>query len=537
MTTFFSQIVSSKKQKAILYEYPSVIQNLKKHRAIHKSKVLSLSIDLNKPAWVSVNPAPKIDDNENSYRLCLGFKNIGCAYRDKDEKGLGCLNCGYYANTAFKEVDSLTLIHQFNAAILTGKETNTKFNSIEFLNDGSFFNADEINIELQFKLFHLISQMPEIIRVLVETRPEFIDMENVKKLLNILRDDQIFEIGMGLESADDFIREICINKGYSKLDFENAIKTLSNIKSVNKGISIVTYLLVKPAFLTDKECIDDIIFSINYLHELSIKYGVKITPKLEPAAIVDGTILSMLYEHDVSHFHYKPLSYWTLLEIIARLALSDIKTMLDLLRIGAREDMDDIIKAPAIYSDTEDIYYPFDFVIYESIQKFNQHHNVYRLFSVISEVYKRSNGINLSEDDSLKKWIRENNIKDIKIIELINNLDNFKAKENENIDYESEIELIMMIYNILDIMEGYNRKYLRLKREIDAAVLSNSNDLLEKSIENCFTKLFPISRSHVNVQVNTISIEDKLVDIFFNIKYLDSTTSIWSKFSLKDNNN
>ena len=60
-------------------------------------------------------------------------------------------------------------------------------------------------------------------------------------------------------------------------------------------------------------------------------------------------------------------------------------------------------KAPAIYSGSDNIYHPFDFVIYESIQKFNQHHDIHRLFSMVTEVYTRSNSFCISKDNSLKK--------------------------------------------------------------------------------------------------------------------------------------
>jgi uncharacterized Fe-S cluster-containing MiaB family protein len=73
---------------------------------------------------------------------------------------------------------------------------------------------------------------------------------------------------------------------------------------------IVTYLLVKPAFITDKESINDIIHSIHFLRLLSETYGIQITPKLEPAAIVDGTILSLLHMDNNTPYHYEPLSYW-----------------------------------------------------------------------------------------------------------------------------------------------------------------------------------------------------------------------------------
>jgi radical SAM enzyme (TIGR01210 family) len=526
--------VSQTKKDDIEEHYNEVIEELKIHRKKHKEAVLKRENDFNRPAWVRVNPGPPINNDINSYRLCLGFKNIGCAYREKDEKGLGCFNCGYYASTALEEVNDEAILEQFRNAIKVGYKTNIDFNSIEFLNDGSFFNKDEINEKLREKLFEIISTMPSIKRILVESRPEFIDEESVQSLIEILRDDQLFEVGIGLESADDFVREKCINKGFNKEEYEEAIYKLAMLeKRKPKRLAIVTYLLVKPAFLSEKECINDVISSIKYLKAISDKNQVKITPKLEPAAIVDGTILSMFHENDKSRYYYQPLNYWSILEILARITIDNkLLEILDFIRIGAREDMDDIIMAPAIYDEKVKVYYPFDFVIYESIQKYNQHHDIYRLFSIITEVYKKSNGVELIEDSSLKAWRDKNKISKCSIEKIISDKNMISEILKRKDSHENEIEFMIMIYKILDIMEGYNKEHKLLKKDIDRAIEEKKASQVSDRIGKCFEKIYP--QIFVEIKVNTLSVKGNKAEVFFDVKDLiqNNTMSIWSKFAL-----
>jgi hypothetical protein len=68
------------------------------------------------------------------------------------------------------------------------------------------------------------------------------------------------------------------------------------------------------------------------------------------------------------------------LEILAKIYLnSKTRDFIKNIRIGAREDMDDIIKISAIYNE-DGTFHPFDFVLYEVIQKFNQHHSIFMGF-------------------------------------------------------------------------------------------------------------------------------------------------------------
>ena len=529
-------IIPKERKKEINDNYSSLIDALKQHRKKHKDKVATKPTNLEEPAWVRISPGSPIHGNKESYRLCIGFKNIGCKYREKDPLGLGCLICGYYARTAFRDVNSNTIIKQFVEGLRRVHNESTRPNSVEFLNDGSFLNPEEFDKKTQIELFKNVKIMPHVLRVLVETRPEYIKKETIEFLINNLRHNQLLEIGIGLESANSFIREKCINKGFTLSDFENSLKIISNLYNLYpKRLGVVAYLIIKPPFLTHKECIKDIIESLKYLQNLNNKYNFRIVPKLEPAAISNGTILSMLHKAKDTTFYYEPLNYWAVLEILAR-AYYEFKDIEFEIRIGAREDMDDVIKAPAVYNKDGETFHPFDFVIYESIQKFNQHQNYLRLFAVIDEVYQLFNDIPLKNQKSpLMKLLKENGIKDSSILRFIDENILSLNKQKKKQKTKNDIEMMKIIYRVLDILEGLSPDYPDLKKNIDKS-LSNKYQL-ENYITECFEKVAPKTFVKVNiVEVETITTEigNVYAGIFFDVTNLhrDDKLSVWSRFSL-----
>ncbi len=145
-----------------------------------------------------------------------------------------------------------------------------------------------------------------------------------------------------------------------------------------KQIGVVVYILVKPPGLNDMESIEDAFKTIEYLYKLSNESGISIVPKLEPAVISKGTMQEALFLND----KYFPLSYWSVIEIITKARLK-VKDNLQI-RIGGRHDMDEIVKVPALYEENGTLE-PYDYIVYDAIQNFNQHQNLIKLFSSILE--------------------------------------------------------------------------------------------------------------------------------------------------------
>ncbi|MEO5369594.1 MAG: hypothetical protein H7833_05905 [Magnetococcus sp. DMHC-1] len=364
-----------KNEIAKLYENYVLCGKLHKSRDEHNRRLEEVrknncDTNLVEPAWKSIATT----DSILGQRLIIGLSCGGCEYRKRDHFKLGCFYCGFYTGSIDcpkTRLESI-VINQFRKGILLGRESNG-FDVIEFLNDGSFLNDDEMPEEAKKDLFRTIGKMKHIKRVLIESTPEYIingEAEIIQRLLD-LRDDQSLEIGVGFESNDDFVRKYCLNRSDNdRNDFSKSLETINKINKENNkngDINVVACIIVKPPFLKEKESIDDVFNSFKAISELRKKHGVLIIPKLEPTIVSEGTLQNLLFQNN----EYKPVSGWSILEILAGLGNNKSwHELLDKVRVGSRNDMDETVKVPAIYS-RDGRFSKFDFVVYRAIQKFN----------------------------------------------------------------------------------------------------------------------------------------------------------------------
>jgi len=445
-----------------------LIPKLKEHRQSHRAKLerrLEESNefgDKSQAAWTRLSTTA----SESGYRLVVGFRDRTCRYReDSTSHGLGCFHCGFYAGTGGEEeATTAQLMRQLHGAFKTGFSYGKVFDVIEFLGDGSFLNDDEYNDRAKDRVFEFLARIPYIHRVLIESRPEHVRSQGIEEItarLDALRKDQHLEIGIGLETSDDFIRNVCLNKGFSRDAFEDAVNMVSRVNAdYDCRCSVVAYVFVKPAFLTTEEAITDVLRTIIYLSDLSESSGVTISPKLEPAAIADGTLLSFLYRHGKnSATSYAPLNYWTVLEILTRASLEPkCKRVFQRIRVGGREDMDDVIKMPAVYR-KDGRYDQFDFILYDAIQQFNQqdHHDLHKLYALLNNARKKGLRNLVESRGAFTSWARKE-LRSTKsaIADFIVQHEKAIAAVDSSYFTPSEKEFRDVTYCALDKLEGYD---------------------------------------------------------------------------------
>ncbi|MCP4763128.1 MAG: archaeosine biosynthesis radical SAM protein RaSEA [archaeon] len=222
----------------------------------------------------------------NEFTIIL--RTIACEWA-RSESG-GCTMCGYFNDRGPDTITQEQILAQINSAFEKQSDTlsekieqNQKI-AIKIFTSGSFLDNNEINPETREKIFKKISEYNNITEVIVESRPEFISKEKILPLKNIIG-NRIFEIGVGLESSNKFIREILINKGFSLQDVENSIKIAHE-----SGVLIKAYLLLKPPFVSEKIAIQDAIQTI----KKAIEIGVD-SISLNPVNIQANTIAEYLF--------------------------------------------------------------------------------------------------------------------------------------------------------------------------------------------------------------------------------------------------
>lgn len=208
----------------------------------------------------------------------------GCAWRK-------CTMCSYWLES--KNVSPERLKEQIDQLFA---RVDTKI--LKIFTSGSFFDENEVPGYIRR---YVVEKALEkgIKKIIVESRPEFVSEEKLKDFEGVE-----LEVGIGLETADDFVREHCINKGFSFSDFVTAAEKIRSF-----GFRIKCYLLLKPPFLSDKEAIFDVVKSAEKVSKLVDVISINLTN------VQKGTIVEKLWERNL----YRPPWLWSAVEAIKRI--------------------------------------------------------------------------------------------------------------------------------------------------------------------------------------------------------------------------
>ena len=232
-------------------------------------------------------------------RWTLMLPGAGCSW---SKQSGGCTMCGFSNSTKKYSKGKIlpTVFHLFLFKMAYKLIKTSKPNILSIYVGGNFLNSNEISLKTQLRIFKNISKINFIERVFIESRPEFINEKNLIPLLNILKNKKI-EIGIGLECQSDEIRLKNIHKGFTKKDFEESIEILKKLK-----IYVLTYIFLKPLFLSEKDSIKETIDSIKYANDIGVDEIV-----VEAALIQENTPMYKKYLGG----NFNPPWLWSLLEV------------------------------------------------------------------------------------------------------------------------------------------------------------------------------------------------------------------------------
>ncbi|MDL2288981.1 hypothetical protein LJC32_06390 [Oscillospiraceae bacterium OttesenSCG-928-F05] len=197
-----------------------------------------------------------------------------------------------------------------------------------------------------------IAKNTYIKKLIIESRPQYITDDTLDVLEKALKGKTV-EIGFGVESENDLVRNTILNKDISKADFI-ALKN----RTKRTTIKLLAYVLIKPPFLSEAEAILEAITTINYANSLNVD-----VISIEPVSVQENTLVWLLSENGL----YTPPWIWSIIQIV-----STVYNVGTEIRIGGFE----YYPLPKQYvSNCE--YCNSDFV--EAIQAFNASYNLDKL--------------------------------------------------------------------------------------------------------------------------------------------------------------
>ncbi len=212
--------------------------------------------------------------------LTVILRTKGCSWNR-------CLMCGYKRDTD-PRVITQDMISQIDKALKKGKAKVLKI-----FTSGSFFELDK---NFRDYVYGKVREFG-FEKLIVESRPEFV--YEVERDLDKI--DFEFEVGIGLETSNDFVREVCINKGFTFEDFKRSAKFLKS-----KGFRVKAYLLLKPPFLSEREAIEDALNSVR-----DVK-GYADVVSLNPTNVPSNTYIEVLWRKGI----YRPPWLWSVVEVL-----------------------------------------------------------------------------------------------------------------------------------------------------------------------------------------------------------------------------
>lgn len=212
------------------------------------------------------------------------FRTVGCSWKK-------CNMCSYYYDSMPK--------FSYEAIKAQLREAKKYYNGEEIVKiytSGSFLDNSELTSDIRREI---LSSFEEAEKIVVESRPEFI-INNLESISDF--SDKV-EVAIGLETLNDTIRELSIQKGFSLSTFEHSLKILSKF-----NFKIRTYILLKPPFIYEKEAIEDAVASVKYASNFSTVISIN------PVNIQKNTLVERLFEVG----DYDPPWFWSLLEVIKK---------------------------------------------------------------------------------------------------------------------------------------------------------------------------------------------------------------------------
>jgi len=222
----------------------------------------------------------------------------GCSWARKS----GCTMCGYVYDAG--DLGDTELAQIF-------KDTVSSLGQVSYLKiftSGSFFDSREVSDELMSSVVQTVNDAG-IFQLQVESRPEYVKADGLASVVDMLNPK--LEVGIGLETSSDIVREKCVNKGFTFADYEKAVQICNSL-----DVLVKTYLLLKPPFMLEREVISDAVKSALDAERVG---SSKIS--INPMNIQNMTLVELLWKRG----EYRPPWLWSLVDVLKQLAEAGIK--------------------------------------------------------------------------------------------------------------------------------------------------------------------------------------------------------------------
>jgi radical SAM enzyme (TIGR01210 family) len=208
--------------------------------------------------------------------------------------------CSYLLDGSEEMPTSDQLVKQFETAMKDLEDKQAPL-SVKIYTSGSFLDPTEIPEDARTAILEIIGSDNRVREVVLESRPEYVQATVLSDVRRILG-DRMIEIGMGLESSNDLVRTVCINKSFDLQDFKRSLDTAKQ-----HNIGMRAYVLLKPPLMSERDAMLDAITTISVAQTLGVT-----TVSLNPVNVQNDTLVEKLWNRR----KYRPPWLWSVLEVL-----------------------------------------------------------------------------------------------------------------------------------------------------------------------------------------------------------------------------
>ncbi len=240
-------------------------------------------------------------------RVMIVLRSNGCQHYKTNG---GCSMCAHLNGSPLMEkITHEHYVEQWNS-VLDGsfnESTDVRFDLNDYpvvcvYNLGSLLNPEEISFETIKYIFSTLNEFKGVKKVIIESRAEYVTDEVLEVIRSVY--DGIVEVGIGVESTNYLVRELCHHKAIDDMKIiSDAVENLHKY-----GMKALAYVNFKPVFLTESEAIDDAIkTSLDCFRTFCFD-----AVSVEPTSLQENSLANFMYELGL----YRVPWLWSLRDII-----------------------------------------------------------------------------------------------------------------------------------------------------------------------------------------------------------------------------
>lgn len=240
-------------------------------------------------------------------RVMIVLRSNGCQHYKTNG---GCSMCAHLNGAPLMEkITHENYVMQWNSVVdgSFNESATTEFNLNDYpvvcvYNLGSLLNPEEISFKTVKYIFASLNEYKGVKKVIIESRAEYVTEEALSAIREVY--DGIVEVGIGVESTNYLVRELCHHKAID--DTKIITDAVDMLHKFN--MKALAYVNFKPVFLTESEAIDDAIktsvdcFSKFHFDAVSV----------EPTSLQENSLANFMYDLGL----YRVPWLWSLRDII-----------------------------------------------------------------------------------------------------------------------------------------------------------------------------------------------------------------------------